>query len=283
MRRRRALWCVQRAELDAQQRGLQLVEARVVADLVVVVLDARAIVAQHPQPFGERRVVGGHGAAVAERAEVLARIEAPRHGVDHARPAGGPCSARRGPARASSSTFRPWRRAMSSSGSMSAGWPYRCTGSSARVRDVIAASTRAGSRLQRGLVGLDRDRGGADVRHRQPGGDVGVGRHDDFVAGADVRAHAAPASARPGRWRRRRIPGRRSRPRIPARTASARCRGCTSPNRAHVRTRLSVRWPGTAEWTSGRGMESRGACGVSETAARIKPAQRSPRAARYCS
>ncbi len=56
----------------------------------------------------------------------------------------------------------------------------------ARVRGVIAASMRSGSILGPPGTRLDRHHGGADRRHRQPGRDIGVGRHDHLVAGAEV-------------------------------------------------------------------------------------------------
>ena len=48
---------------------------------------------------------------------------------------------------ASSSSASPCRLQIAPSGPIAAGWPNRCTGMTARVRGVIAASTAAGSRL----------------------------------------------------------------------------------------------------------------------------------------
>src|SRR2546423_12417303 len=69
---------VELGEEDAQDRGLELVEARVVAEQLEVDLVPRAVEAEHPQPFGELRVVGRDEAPVPEREEVLRRIEAKR-------------------------------------------------------------------------------------------------------------------------------------------------------------------------------------------------------------
>ena len=68
-------------QLDAQQRGLQPVEALVVAELHVLALGALAEVAQPAQTRGQHGVVGADRTAVPERAEVLARIERERAGV----------------------------------------------------------------------------------------------------------------------------------------------------------------------------------------------------------
>ena len=71
-------------ELDPQQRGLEPVQPLVVAELNVLALGPLAEVAQPSQPRGEHLVVGADRAAVAERAEVLARVEGERRGVARA-------------------------------------------------------------------------------------------------------------------------------------------------------------------------------------------------------
>jgi hypothetical protein len=65
---------------DAQHRGLDLVEPRVVADVVEVDLVARAVEPEPADAFAELRIVGRDEAAVAEGEEVLGRIEAVRRG-----------------------------------------------------------------------------------------------------------------------------------------------------------------------------------------------------------
>ena len=75
---------VEPGELDREDRRLELVEAAVEAALGVDVALRRAVVAQAAQAVGQGGVVGRHGAAVSERAEVLARVEAPRAGVSEA-------------------------------------------------------------------------------------------------------------------------------------------------------------------------------------------------------
>ena len=69
---------VELAELDPQHRGLEPVEPFVEARLDVLSLGPLAEVAEATAPLGDRIVVGTDRAAVAERAEVLARIEAER-------------------------------------------------------------------------------------------------------------------------------------------------------------------------------------------------------------
>src|SRR5918997_992969 len=65
-------------ELHAQDAGLQLVQARVVADQLERLLVARAVEAQRAQRLVQLGGVGGDGAAVAERADVLRRVEGER-------------------------------------------------------------------------------------------------------------------------------------------------------------------------------------------------------------
>ena len=69
---------------DAQERGLQLVEARVVADELEVRLVAGAVEGKKLDAVGELLVVGRDEPAVAEAEEVLGRIEA--EGRDRAVP-----------------------------------------------------------------------------------------------------------------------------------------------------------------------------------------------------
>ena len=64
----------------AQNRGLHLVEPAVGAKLVVAIPRGLPAVAQPLDPRRERGVAGDDRAAVAERAEVLRRIEAERTG-----------------------------------------------------------------------------------------------------------------------------------------------------------------------------------------------------------
>jgi hypothetical protein len=65
-------------QLDPQDRGLQLVEARVVPDELERALVLGAVEAQQPDRRVELRVVRDDGAAVPERAEVLRREERER-------------------------------------------------------------------------------------------------------------------------------------------------------------------------------------------------------------
>jgi hypothetical protein len=66
------------AQERAQDGGLHLVEAAVDAVLLVPVPVALPSVAQPPQAGGERLIVDEHGAAVAQGAEVLGRVEGER-------------------------------------------------------------------------------------------------------------------------------------------------------------------------------------------------------------
>src|SRR5438552_17189629 len=80
-------------QLDAQDRGLDLVEAAVETDRLVAVLRGRAVDAQAAKLLGARRIVGGDRAAVARGAEVLRRKE--REATKVAECAGGTAAQRR--------------------------------------------------------------------------------------------------------------------------------------------------------------------------------------------
>ena len=67
---------VQLTQEDPQRRGLDLVEPRVVADVLERLLRLRAVEAEHPDALRELGVSHGDEAAVAEAEEVLRRIEA---------------------------------------------------------------------------------------------------------------------------------------------------------------------------------------------------------------
>ena len=62
-------------QLDRHHRRLQRIEAEIPADLAVVVLRLRAVVAQDRRMLGLRRVLHRQHAAVAEAAEILRREE----------------------------------------------------------------------------------------------------------------------------------------------------------------------------------------------------------------
>ena len=72
---------VEVGKLDPQESGLQPVEPLVVAELDVLALGPLTEVSQPAQAGSEHLVAGADGAAVSERAEVLARIERERGGV----------------------------------------------------------------------------------------------------------------------------------------------------------------------------------------------------------
>ena len=90
-----------------------------------------AAVAQPPEATGQRGIARDNGPAVAERAEVLGRIEAEGAGDAECadRAAGGGCQVR---LRAVLDDGQPVPRATASMAVMSAAWPYRCTGMIAR-------------------------------------------------------------------------------------------------------------------------------------------------------
>ena len=176
---------VERRQLDAQDRRLQLVEARVVADVLVGHLVVRAVEAQHPRRLRDGVVVRRDRAAVAEAAEVLGGKEAERRGAGRARP-GRPAALRVPAACAASSSTGTPSASISATG---ARLPNRCTATTAFVAGVSAAATVcavtqyvSGSTSQNtGRAPVGRDRLGRRVERE--------GRHDHVVARPD--AHRA--------------------------------------------------------------------------------------------
>src|SRR5688572_2584758 len=71
---------VETTELRSEHCRLDLIEPAVEAYHFVHVFLARSVVAQDAQSVGDVIVIGGHPAAVAERAEILAGVEAPCRG-----------------------------------------------------------------------------------------------------------------------------------------------------------------------------------------------------------
>lgn len=72
---------VEVAQLDREHRGLKLVEPRVDARFLVMVLARRAVIGPPADRVGPVGPVRHHAAAIAERAEILAGIEAERRDV----------------------------------------------------------------------------------------------------------------------------------------------------------------------------------------------------------
>src|SRR6185437_16863372 len=75
------------AEEEAQHGGLQLVEPRVVADRLEVLLVTRAVEAKQRDPVGELLVGRRDKASIAEREQVLGREEAEGRERSHLRDA----------------------------------------------------------------------------------------------------------------------------------------------------------------------------------------------------
>ena len=131
-------------QLHAENGALNAVHPVVEALDRMFVARPLAPAAKQPHGVGVLRVVRHRRAALAIGAQVLPGIEAeaPDVASDPARRPlySAPCAWH-----ASSMTTRPCRRAISMIGSMSAGWPNRCTGMTAFVRGVIARSSADGS------------------------------------------------------------------------------------------------------------------------------------------
>ena len=67
---------VEVAELDGEDGRLDFVEAAVATAVLEYIFAGRAVVGEGADGAGEVGIVGGHGAAVAQGAEVLAGVEA---------------------------------------------------------------------------------------------------------------------------------------------------------------------------------------------------------------
>src|SRR5207247_6695101 len=72
---------VQVAQFDSQERSLELAEAGDRAVLLAHVALAPAVHPQPLRPLGDAWVAGEDGAAVAEPAKILGRVEAERGGI----------------------------------------------------------------------------------------------------------------------------------------------------------------------------------------------------------
>lgn len=69
------------AKLNVEDSGLKLVDAGVIALVVVYVFFVTAVVAQGVDDVGQFCVVGGDGACIAQSAEILTRVEAMGSGM----------------------------------------------------------------------------------------------------------------------------------------------------------------------------------------------------------
>src|SRR5947209_18006490 len=72
------VFTIEMTELHAEDRRLQLVEAAVPSTRFAHIALLPAVLAQEPDAFRDRRIAGHDHTAVADRAEVLRRIEAER-------------------------------------------------------------------------------------------------------------------------------------------------------------------------------------------------------------
>ena len=182
-----AVVTIQRLQLLAQEGRLQLVHAGIEARQLVDILPLRPVVAQHAYPTGQRIVVGRHCPGVAQRTQVLARVETEAGGMSQAAAA----FSMVGGAVRLCCVFQH-RQAV----------PF---GNGHDRRHVHGAAVQmhhrngAGAgrdgrsqriRIQTGVVGsgLHRNRRGPCVAHGQPGGNVGVAGHDHLITRTNAPA-----------------------------------------------------------------------------------------------
>ena len=176
------------AELRAQERGLQLVKARVDAENLVVVFLLAAIVAQYAERLREFCIICHDGTGVAECAEVLRRVETEAARItERARHRAAELRAMRLGTILDEAQVICFRDA--------ADIIHLC-GLAVEVDDHDGLCLRRDGRLDaRGveretIIRLDKDRRRTIRRDGEDGRDIGVGRHEDFVPRPDAeRAH----------------------------------------------------------------------------------------------
>jgi hypothetical protein len=158
-------------QFDAQDRSLQFVEPAVRPPQRMVILLGRAVIAHGAQALGDLAVVGGHGAAVAPGAQVLAGIEAPGGGASMCPGAGG---------------------AMRLAGVFDDGQAQRATVDDAPVK--VNGDDGPGARRERHArkihaeigVAVDEDGTGAGALDAEGGGDEGEGGSEHLVTRSDT-------------------------------------------------------------------------------------------------
>jgi len=176
---------IEMRQLGPQDGSLDRVEARIHALHLVHVFHPAAIVAQHADAVGQIGAVRGDRTAIAQGAQVLAGIEAPAHHIAM-RADAAPLVA----------------RAMGLGGILDHRKAVLTRQRKDRVKvGRLAVEVNRQDRLCRrsngggdaggidvvgGGVGFHRDGPRADSRDRQPGGDIGVRRHDHLVPRPDV-------------------------------------------------------------------------------------------------
>ena len=207
---------VEMGELHGEHRGLDRVEPAVGAAGVVVVPRA-TVVAHPPQLRGELVVVGGDRAGVAERAEVLARVEAEASG-EADRACGAIAVAR-----------AVGLRCVLDDGEIVLAGEAEDRLRVAEPAVEVDGDDRPGARSEQGGAALEVDQAGVAGRRRRTAGSPPRSRQPLQsrrrcwqVSGprrlARYPSRAGPARSRRCRWRRRLPAARLRRPRTPART-----------------------------------------------------------------
>ena len=175
-------------EFHAQGGGGEFVEAGIEAGRFVVVTLARAVVAEGAEFSGEFGVVGRDRAGVGERAEIFSGIKTDaRRVAERARGAVGRASAvgLRGVFEDEEAAARGEGVERGHVGALAVEVD-RQEGFRARREEGGGAG---GVEVVGALVAFARDGARAGVRDGEPRGDVAVGGHDHFVAGADPARH----------------------------------------------------------------------------------------------
>ena len=213
------------------------VEPHVVADVLVVVLHLRAMNAERAKLLVDVRIVRGDQPGVAERTEVLRRVEAHRRDDPERTAAAAAVLAAERLGRVFDHVAAGDPRRSPRSASMSQHWPNRWTGMTALVRGVTFASIWLGSMLN--VSGsMSAKTGVAPTRQTAPA----VAKN---VNGGMMTSSPGPiAQARAGRARghrsrsrsRRRTPPRRT-PRPPSRTRPLPARESPARRRARAAPR----------------------------------------------
>lgn len=173
-------------KLGGQDGRLYRVKATVVADCIIVVLGARAIIAQHTYASCQRFVIGRDCTAVTEAPQVLAGVEAPSNGMT--------MSAYAAPAIDGSVRLRrilEHEQAMAVGNThkrIEVGWlAIQVHGNNALGLGRDSGRYLLRVNVEAALGRLDRNWRCAALAHREPRGDECVTRHDDLVTGSDIQ------------------------------------------------------------------------------------------------
>jgi hypothetical protein len=171
-------------ELDAEERGLKLVQPRIATASRKVVAALSSIVAQLTHSLSKHRIVRGHGSSIAERTQILRRVKTPRSGIA---PTTDWSTIVRGTVRLRGIKYqsytvlrRKFLEAIDINGStVEMNWEK------SRSPQADRCFGRGRSHDVRDRIRLDRHRSRSHCGNSKPSGDVGIRGDDHFISGTD--------------------------------------------------------------------------------------------------